>query len=255
MSSCSEYSYPIIIHRYSLIDDSGGAGKFRGGSGTAWEVEPLDHEMTFITFGEGRRIPAMGAAGAVSKMVEARSAASRSGAASKCRDDPQEHYREAQAGRDGHQHQSRRRRLRQSLRAPDRQDRRGRAQRAGLGRGAREDYGVVIKNPKTLEVDLAATKELRGAALAAPATRRPRISDAHQISPRHRRRRHLHRLRPRRRDGRRAPLQGAFDAGRSDPGDRGRPEADRRRSRRDARRDRLRIAISASTARRSASTR
>src|SRR5271170_3118149 len=40
-----EYSYPIIIHRYSLMTDSGGAGKFRGGSGTAWEVEPIDKEM------------------------------------------------------------------------------------------------------------------------------------------------------------------------------------------------------------------
>ena len=59
-----EHSYPIIIHRYSLMTDSGGAGKFRGGSGTAWEVEPLDDDMTFITFGEGRRIPAVGAAGA-----------------------------------------------------------------------------------------------------------------------------------------------------------------------------------------------
>ena len=29
-----------------------------------WEVEPLDKPMEFITFGEGRRIPATGAAGA-----------------------------------------------------------------------------------------------------------------------------------------------------------------------------------------------
>jgi len=65
-----EYSYPIIIHRYSLMTDSGGAGKYRGGSGTCWEVEPLDKPMTFITFGEGRRIPAMGAAGAKSKFIE-----------------------------------------------------------------------------------------------------------------------------------------------------------------------------------------
>ena len=64
-----EYSYPIIIHRYSLMTDSGGAGKFRGGSGTCWEVEPIDRDMTFITFGEGRRIPAVGAAGAASHMV------------------------------------------------------------------------------------------------------------------------------------------------------------------------------------------
>ncbi len=67
-----EHAYPIVIHRYSLMTDSGGAGKFRGGSGTAWEVEPLNGEMTFITFGEGRRIPAMGAAGAKSEMVDAK---------------------------------------------------------------------------------------------------------------------------------------------------------------------------------------
>ncbi len=65
-----EHSYPIIIHRYSLMTDSGGAGRFRGGSGTCWEVEPLDSDMTFITFGEGRRIPAMGAGGAKSSLVE-----------------------------------------------------------------------------------------------------------------------------------------------------------------------------------------
>ena len=64
-----EHSYPIIIHRYSLMEDSGGAGRNRGGSGTCWEVEPLDSPMTLITFGEGRRIPAMGAAGAKSAMV------------------------------------------------------------------------------------------------------------------------------------------------------------------------------------------
>jgi N-methylhydantoinase B len=64
-----EYSYPIVIHRYSLMTDSGGAGKFRGGSGTAWEVEPLNGDMMCIGFGEGRRIPAMGAAGAASKLI------------------------------------------------------------------------------------------------------------------------------------------------------------------------------------------
>ncbi|MEP3278802.1 MAG: hydantoinase B/oxoprolinase family protein [Stappiaceae bacterium] len=65
-----EYSYPIIIHRYSLMTDSGGAGMYRGGSGTAWEVEPLDGDMTYIMFGEGRRIPAIGAAGATSTLVD-----------------------------------------------------------------------------------------------------------------------------------------------------------------------------------------
>ena len=65
-----EHSYPIIIHRYSMMTDSGGAGKFRGGSGACWEVEPLDQPMTLVTFGEGRRIPAMGAGGAKSTMID-----------------------------------------------------------------------------------------------------------------------------------------------------------------------------------------
>jgi N-methylhydantoinase B len=67
-----EYSYPIIIHRYSLMTDSGGAGKFRGGSGTCWEVEPIDEAMTFVMFGEGRRLPAMGAANARSAMIDSK---------------------------------------------------------------------------------------------------------------------------------------------------------------------------------------
>ena len=65
-----EYSYPIVIRRYGLIQDSGGAGMHRGGSGTVWEVEPIDHEMTVIAFGEGREIPTMGAAGAENKLLE-----------------------------------------------------------------------------------------------------------------------------------------------------------------------------------------
>ena len=59
-----EHSYPILIHRYGLVPDSGGAGQFRGGCATQWEVEPLDHSMTVISFGEGRHYPAIGANGA-----------------------------------------------------------------------------------------------------------------------------------------------------------------------------------------------
>jgi N-methylhydantoinase B len=64
-----EYTYPIIIRRYGLIEDSGGAGMYRGGSGTVWEVEPIDHEMTVVAFGEGRQIPTMGASGAENKLL------------------------------------------------------------------------------------------------------------------------------------------------------------------------------------------
>ncbi len=65
-----EYSYPIQIHRYGLVPDSGGAGFNRGGCATAWEVEPLDHEMTAISFGEGRHYAALGAQGADSARPE-----------------------------------------------------------------------------------------------------------------------------------------------------------------------------------------
>jgi N-methylhydantoinase B/oxoprolinase/acetone carboxylase alpha subunit len=65
-----ESQYPIIIHRYGLMTDSGGAGKFRGGSGTHWEVEPLHDPMTVIMFGEGRRYAAPGALGARSALPE-----------------------------------------------------------------------------------------------------------------------------------------------------------------------------------------
>lgn len=65
-----EYAYPIIIHRYGLRTDSGGAGRRRGGCGTVWEVEPIGHEMTVVSFGEARHIGTMGAAGAVDALPE-----------------------------------------------------------------------------------------------------------------------------------------------------------------------------------------
>lgn len=65
-----EYSYPILIHRYGLVTDSAGAGQYRGGSGTVWEVEPIGHEMTVVSFGEGRKLPAIGANGASSALPE-----------------------------------------------------------------------------------------------------------------------------------------------------------------------------------------
>ncbi len=65
-----EYSYPVLIHRYSLMTDSGGAGEFRGGSGTRLELEPLKHAMTVVGFGEGRQLPTAGAAGAKNVLLE-----------------------------------------------------------------------------------------------------------------------------------------------------------------------------------------
>ncbi len=162
-----EYSYPIVIHRYSLMTDSGGAGRFRGGSGTCWEVEPLDKPMTFVSFGEGRRIPAMGAAGAESKMVE-----SKVGRIEITREDgselikknliatinPGERAANMNPGGGGYGNPMERPvekvlwDVKNSLVSIE---------------GAREDYGVVISDLESLQVDQAETARLRGTNMAA----------------------------------------------------------------------------------------
>lgn len=158
-----EYSYPIVIHRYSLMTDSGGAGKFRGGSGTCWEVEPLDKPMTFITFGEGRRIPAMGAANARSKLVEAkvgRLEITRGGEVQVIKKNvietiaPGEKAANKNPGGGGYGDPFER--PIESVVWDVKND------LVSL-EGAREDYGVVIKDVQTLEVDQAATEEIRAA--------------------------------------------------------------------------------------------
>jgi N-methylhydantoinase B len=156
-----EYSYPIIIHRYSLMTDSGGAGMNRGGSGTAWEVEPLDSDMTFIMFGEGRRIPAMGAAGARSALVErkvGRLELRRGGELEIIRDNviqiikPGDTVTNMNPGGGGYG---------DALKRPVEKvvwD-----VKSGLVsiEGAREDYGVVFADPGSLAVDLKSTGALR----------------------------------------------------------------------------------------------
>jgi N-methylhydantoinase B len=162
-----EYSYPIIIHRYSLLEDSGGAGKFRGGSGTAWEVEPLDREMTFITFGEGRRIPAVGAAGAKSEMVESkvgRIELNRGAVLKTIRTNvietikPGETVTNMNPGGGGYGNPFER--------PVDKVVWDVKNRLVSL-EGAKQDYGVAIRDAASLEVDLAATRRLRGPALAA----------------------------------------------------------------------------------------
>ena len=161
-----EHSYPIIIHRYSLMVDSGGAGRNRGGSGTCWEVEPLDSPMTLITFGEGRRIPAMGAAGAKSAMIAPKVGSlelTRNGATEVITNNVIEtiHPGERAANRNpggggfGNAFQ------RDLARVVD-------DVRNGLvsEMGARLDYGVVFANFAALEVDHHATAALRAASAA-----------------------------------------------------------------------------------------
>lgn len=156
-----EYAYPIIIHRYELMTDSGGAGKYRGGSGTCWEVEPLSDPMQFITFGEGRRIPAMGAANAHSHLIESkvgRLEITRNGGVEVIRENvmetinPGEKAANMNPGGGGFGHPFER---------PVENVLRDVKNRLVSIEGARLDYGVVVREGQTLAVDMDATLALR----------------------------------------------------------------------------------------------
>ena len=47
-----ETEYPLMIERYELVANSGGAGRFRGGCGIRREYRPIDHKVTFSGQGE-----------------------------------------------------------------------------------------------------------------------------------------------------------------------------------------------------------
>jgi N-methylhydantoinase B len=47
-----EQEYPLRVEEYSLIEDSGGAGKHRGGMGLRRVLKPVDHECVFNGAGE-----------------------------------------------------------------------------------------------------------------------------------------------------------------------------------------------------------
>ncbi|MBM3677338.1 MAG: hydantoinase B/oxoprolinase family protein [Actinobacteria bacterium] len=59
-----EYQFPLLVHRYGFATDSANPGEWRGGCGLVHEVEALDHQMTAVIWGEGRRYPASSVAGA-----------------------------------------------------------------------------------------------------------------------------------------------------------------------------------------------
>ena len=59
-----EAKYPIRVHRYALVPDSGGAGEFRGGLGLVVEYEMVSGEGLSAVFVCGRCVfPAFGSAG------------------------------------------------------------------------------------------------------------------------------------------------------------------------------------------------
>jgi N-methylhydantoinase B len=47
-----EAEYPLMVESYGLIEDSGGAGKYRGGMGIRRVVRPIGHEAVFSGMGE-----------------------------------------------------------------------------------------------------------------------------------------------------------------------------------------------------------
>ena len=120
--------------------------------------------MTLITFGEGRRIPAMGAAGAKSAMVEkkvGRLEVTRDGATQIITDNVIETIRPGEraaninpgGGGYGNPYERDVQKVVADI-------------RNGLVsiEGAKLDYGVVIADPETLTVDEAATAKARAAA-------------------------------------------------------------------------------------------
>jgi N-methylhydantoinase B len=64
----TELLYPIIVHEYSIRRDSGGAGKWRGGCGSNFTIEPL-RELSIASFGQGVVWPSEGAEGAKDVLV------------------------------------------------------------------------------------------------------------------------------------------------------------------------------------------
>jgi N-methylhydantoinase B len=59
-----EQAAPLHVHRYELIPDSGGPGRWRGGLGCVFEFQVMDHDATMSQFGDGMKYPAAGVLGA-----------------------------------------------------------------------------------------------------------------------------------------------------------------------------------------------
>ncbi|MFQ5897920.1 MAG: hydantoinase B/oxoprolinase family protein [Candidatus Methylomirabilia bacterium] len=60
---CLEQEFPLLVERYELRPDSGGAGRFRGGLGVIREVRGLDRELTVGGWGCDQRVPPAGLRG------------------------------------------------------------------------------------------------------------------------------------------------------------------------------------------------
>ncbi|HXJ81714.1 MAG TPA: hydantoinase B/oxoprolinase family protein [Candidatus Methylomirabilis sp.] len=60
---CLEMEYPLLVDEYALVEDSGGAGRWRGGMGIRRVVEVLGHEASFLGSLDRARLAPWGLAG------------------------------------------------------------------------------------------------------------------------------------------------------------------------------------------------
>lgn len=58
-----EHEYPVRVHSYALVPDSGGAGKYRGALGVMRDVEVLVDGAVFSRYGDRQKHPVQGAEG------------------------------------------------------------------------------------------------------------------------------------------------------------------------------------------------
>jgi N-methylhydantoinase B len=60
---CLEIEYPLLVHEYALVEESGGAGCWRGGMGIRRTIEVLGHEASFLGSLDRARIAPWGLGG------------------------------------------------------------------------------------------------------------------------------------------------------------------------------------------------
>ncbi len=58
-----EAAYPVRFTRWALREDSGGAGRWRGGLGAVYEIELLEQKADVFLFGERGKVPPRGVVG------------------------------------------------------------------------------------------------------------------------------------------------------------------------------------------------
>lgn len=153
----TELNYPVRIHEYSLVPDSEGAGRQRGGLALCREYEFVGHEPTFTTLADRARFPAHGLHGGDDGKVasyrllsdgETRDLGSK--ATVQLATGDRVRIETAGGGGFGPAHE-------RDPEAVLRDVREGKISRAR----ARDAYGVAI-TPGAWEVDLAETRKLRG---------------------------------------------------------------------------------------------